>query len=261
MSDDDLCDRGADQVAAGLLQSQHYVDEGIAATSRGLLIGDRRNDGEKDGADDDDKPLGVFVAPPTAAASTSASSTDEHLVATGSGAPESELALAAEHLGDILETIVSSVGSSVQDGIASGGGVAPADTPPVAGATTSSAASSAAPTPPVAAEEGAPAEAPAPATSEPTIGRLVPGAPAGWSMTPAGYIFGPDHVYRGRITCFRSNVSIKCQEHGCGRLTKRVRVSDAQLIAWLAAGVEQCGVSAETPVPDLARKHMLLFPL
>lgn len=56
------------------------------------------------------------------------------------------------------------------------------------------------------------------------VGTQIPGGPLGWTMTPKGYVFCDQQKHRGRITAWKSNVSVKCAAHGCGK-ARRGRTS------------------------------------
>lgn len=88
----------------------------------------------------------------------------------------------------------------------------------------------------------------------------IPDGPEGWTMSPHGYVFGGGR-YRGRITCFGSNVSVKCAAHGCGKLKGRKKITDGQLAQWLARGDEECQVDASATRDAMARRHVAMFPL
>lgn len=120
---------------------------------------------------------------------------------------------------------------------------------------------------PVSVEPGAAsAEQPAPpveplARRSAELGSAVAGAPPGWTMTSRGYCFDPSGEYRGRITAWKTSVSCKCRLHGCSKAKNRSRITDGQLMQWLAEGLEQCMPSPECSVQDMAKRHLRLFPL
>lgn len=91
-------------------------------------------------------------------------------------------------------------------------------------------------------EAEAPSAGPAPAPAEPPPPPPLPdgamailGAPAGWTKTPQGYIFSPEHRRAGRLTAWGKSVSMKCGAHTkCSLAKGRAVATVAQLIAWLA---------------------------
>lgn len=103
------------------------------------------------------------------------------------------------------------------------------------------------------------------AGNPPLVGSAVPGGPDGWSMSPSGYIFCPAGRHRGRITTWgKANVSIRCALHPkCSQAKGRSKVSDGQLVHWLARGVAECMPSGEPgrSAKEMAIKHASLFSL
>lgn len=89
------------------------------------------------------------------------------------------------------------------------------------------------PEPVVAAPAAEPDVAPQP--QRPDGAMDIPGAPAGWSKTPGGYVFDAAHRKVGRLTSWGSHVSMKCSFHSSCSLAKgRRAATDNQLMSWLA---------------------------
>lgn len=135
--------------------------------------------------------------------------------------------------------------------------VAADDAPPGGNASASS-------TDPPVAQEVAAALAPALAPAPPppgAVGAPIPGGPQGWTMTPLGYVFFDAGRNRGRITTWGRNVSVRCSLHGCSKAKNRGKISDGEMAAWLARGVNECPVTGQESSADLKKRHMALFPL
>lgn len=94
----------------------------------------------------------------------------------------------------------------------------------------------------------------------PLVGVQIEGGPQNWSMTPKGHVFCDAGRLRGRITMWGTNVSVKCQAHGCSKAKGRTKVADGALAQWLRRGIEECPVNEQTPKDVAARRHLSMFP-
>ena len=77
-------------------------------------------------------------------------------------------------------------------------------------------------------------------------------------MTAKGYVFCDQHRFRGRITSWGKNVSVKCAVHGCSKAKGRAKVTDGQLAEWLRRGVEEVPVVLGDP-KAAQRRHEAMF--
>ena len=62
----------------------------------------------------------------------------------------------------------------------------------------------------------------------------------GWRLTENGYVFTEQNKYIGRITCWKNNISCKCQLHGskCAVAKALSRYSERDMMLWLKAGLD-----------------------
>lgn len=86
----------------------------------------------------------------------------------------------------------------------------------------------------------------------------IEGAPTGWSITPAGFVFNAEHRQVGKITRWGKNVSCKCSvnhfAHGSCSLAKSDKVaSTGQLMRWLQLGQERLSTPAGSAPSNPAR--------
>lgn len=198
--------------------------------------------------------LGEAGVGPTSVGATPASTS------ASSGGPTSDAN--AAHQVDMLAELLGEIVGMSEPGQERD---APVVEPAMPSASSSSASSI--PGPPSTANDQQPEEAtagglampPPPPPPAALVGDAIPEAPEGWSMTVGGYVFFEQGRYRGRITAFRTNVSVKCATHGCSKMKGRSKVTDGQLCHWLKLGVDECAPSAEAPVKQQGAKHVSLW--
>lgn len=81
------------------------------------------------------------------------------------------------------------------------------------------------------------------------------GAPEGWTRTPQGHIFDAQRRKVGRLTSWKTNVSMKCDFHrGCSLAKGRATATDEQLLAWLSLGAPG---ASDKPPTSCSEHHAL----
>lgn len=239
---------------SSLLEAPPPIDVALGHLAEGLLIPDveRADLGDPDLLLEAEGPLTeAFIQPGTTAEGTAQVASPEGLVASGNGPSADEVGQAVDSLEEVLD-----LAAALAD-------IVPASEIEASGHTSASSGSA-----PAASSEGVAAEPPVEPPTQPVIaekpsplGAPISGGPAGWTMSPAGYVFCENGRHRGRITSWGTNVSAKCALHGCSKAKGRNKITDGQLAAWLARGVSECGFGDGRSKEELKKQHITMFPL
>lgn len=253
-------DSHGDDFALAVLEQPPPVDEQLAILSHEFLIPaiDAADLEHADIAPEDEAqpPLDAVLADGGAGVGAFA---DAGRSPTSLGGGDEQLERATAAIVEVVELAATASGISE----------ASPTTPAAAGASSSGAASisAAGPAPPPQPETAAPVTGASSGTQGAAddtvaIGNPILDGPIGWTMTAGGYIFCDQRRYRGRITAWATNVSIKCALHGCQKAKGRAKISDGRLVHWLAEGLAQCSPGEDAPPRDVLKKnHLRLFPM
>lgn len=215
--------------------SMAHVDDGLVSLSDGVLMDASVVEnllGDTDLADDGEPPVdGLFETPvepkadassPSALGALAAVAGDGAVAAPSASAQAAALVAMDSVLADLSS--VTGVGAEEPAPLASSSSSVPVADPPLEpdGQVVAPPSSSA-------------LRADRPAISILPVGEAVPGGPAGWTKSGAGYIYDAERRSKGRITGWGPKVAVRSTS-GKSHAFNRERATDGQLMVWLQSG-------------------------